>query len=183
MSSYGFVQRCIFQQITASTHCRHEPQRKTTKTAQNGRPLKNAEEMLESQNESNTPTITLSKYEAGDTKRKPNPPLPHWLFSPSVLSSLSTSYCNASRRDKSKKQNSKIHWFRRVMIETSWIWWIITRFFDFHSNRLKCFIFFSDFNYKFAAFVRNTPRTTTWFRTEKSDILLRMSVFEKGKRW
>ena len=53
---------------------------------------------------------------------------------------------------------------------------------DFHSNRLKCFIFFSDFNYKFASFVRKTPRTTTCFRTEKSDILLRISVFEKGKR-
>ena len=38
----------------------------------------------------------------------------------------------------------------------------------FHSNSLKCFIFFNDFSYKFTSFVRKTPDATTWFRIEKS---------------
>ena len=41
-------------------------------------------------------------------------------------------------------------------------------FMDFHSNSLKCFIFFNDFSYKFTSLVRKTPDATTWFRIEKS---------------
>ena len=33
-------------------------------------------------------------------------------------------------------------------------------FMDFHSNSLKCFIFFNDFSYKFTSLVRKTPDAT-----------------------
>ena len=80
----------------------------------------------------NTPTTTFSNYETGNT---PNPSCPPRQFPPFVLSSLATFECNAWRRrnawrrDRSKKQNSKIHRFRRVMIETSLLYFpLINRF-------------------------------------------------------
>ena len=68
------------------------------------------------QNESETLSSTFSYKGNRDTKRKPNPPLPPRLFLPSLLSSFSTVYCNASRRVRNKNQNSKIHSLRRDMI-------------------------------------------------------------------
>ena len=63
---------------------------------------------------------------------------------------------------------------------------IFSQILFFHWNplcSLKSSIFFNDFSYKFTAFVRKTPGTTTWFRIEKSWKILDLPQNRRFWRW